>query len=64
MRRNVTRIRITSINIGDKAKEQFMDKTLLLRHARNVGDEENVNNTVLGRLRNYPSLITFETVEQ
>ncbi len=37
MRRNVTRIRITSINIGDKAKEQFMDKTLLLRHARNVG---------------------------
>ena len=64
MRRNVTRIRITSLNIGDKVKEQFMDKNLLLRHARNVGDEENVNNVVLGRLRNYPSVVTFETIEQ
>ena len=43
-------------------KELIMNKLLMLRHARNVGDEENVNHTVLGALRRHGNYIQFEIV--
>jgi hypothetical protein len=64
MKRNVTRIRLTEVKVGGRAKEACFRNCLWLRHARNVGDEENVNNTVLGHLRRYPNFVTFEIVEQ
>ena len=62
-KRNVTRIRITSLADMGRNKELIMDTLLMLRHARNVGDEENVNNTVLGALRRHPEYIEFEIVD-
>ena len=62
-KKNVTRIRITSLKDMGKNKDLFMDKCLKLRHARNVGDEENVNMTVLGALRRYKDCITFDIVQ-
>jgi len=50
-----TKIKITEINEniigwhGDMLNRYF-NETLMLRHARNVGDEETVNNYVLGQL--------------
>lgn len=52
MARNKTRIRLTGVYTSwqGKMRERYMNEVLLLRTARNVGDEETVNNTVLGRL--------------
>lgn len=65
-RRNVTRIRITGIFTSwqGKMRDRYMSETLLLRTARNVGDEENVNNYVLGLLKRQMETkeITFEKV--
>ena len=65
-RRNVTRVRITGIHTSwqGRMRDRFMDETLLLRTARKVGDEENVNNYVLGVLKRYQDLgeISFERV--
>lgn len=61
-----TRIRITGIftDWQGKMRDRYMDETLLLRKARKVGDEENVNNYVLGILKRHQELgqITFEKV--
>ena len=62
-RNNVRRIRITALADMGRNKELIMDRVLMLRHARNVGDEENVNNTVLGALRRNSNMIEFEFVE-
>jgi len=62
VKKNVTRIRITGLADMGRNKELIMDKLLMLRHARNVGDEENVNNTVLGALRRYGNYIQFEII--
>lgn len=64
-KRNVTRIRITGLSgpCDGRHKDLFMGQNLLLRYARNIGDEENVNNTVLGRLRQYSNFIQFEIIE-
>lgn len=62
-RNNVRRIRITALANMGRNKELIMDKVLMLRHARNVGDEENVNNTVLSALKRNSSMIKFEFVE-
>lgn len=62
VKKNVTRIRITGLADMGRNKELIMDKLLMLRHARNVGDEENVNHTVLGALRRYGNYIQFEIV--
>lgn len=63
-----TRIKITAIRTGWKGKmlERYMNETLLLRHARNVGDEENVNNYVLGQLNKHQAFreIEFEKVKE
>ena len=50
-----TRIRITSINTSwqGQMRDRYMNETLLLRKARKVGDEENVNNYVLGQLNRH-----------
>jgi len=53
MKKNVTRIRITFIKDHGKGHELFCDKTLMLRTAREVGDEENVNNYVLCQLKRH-----------
>lgn len=62
VKKNVTRIRITGLADMGRNKELIMDKLLMLRHARNVGDEENVNHTVLGALRRYGNYIQFEII--
>ena len=62
-KRNVTRIKITWLADMGRSKELFMDTVLMLRHARNVGDEENVNNTVLAALKRHPDRIKFEIID-
>ena len=66
--KKVTRIRITGIYTDwqGQMRERYMNETLLLRTARNVGDEENVNNYVLGLLKRHQDFgeITFEKVNQ
>lgn len=66
---NKTRIRLTKIN-NDKLGwnslyiNHYLSKTLLLRYARAVGDEEVVNNFVLGQLNRAKEngLIDFEKI--
>lgn len=50
-----TRIRLTEVNTTWKGGylEMYMKSTLGLRTARKVGDEENVNNYVLGQLNRH-----------
>lgn len=48
--RNKTKIKIIHIKNYGRCHEQFCDVVLGLRYARNVGDEEVVNNRVLGML--------------
>lgn len=62
-KRNVTRIKITWLADMGRNKELFMDTVLMLRHARNVGDEESVNNTVLAALKRHPGRIKFEIID-
>ncbi len=68
MKRNVTRIRITGIftDWQGRMRDRYMDETLLLRSARKVGDEENVNNYVLGILNRAQESgqISFEKVNK
>lgn len=47
--RNKVRIRITKMEYGHNC-ENFCNTVLMLRKARNVGDEETVNHYVLSRL--------------
>lgn len=65
---NRTKIRITVIKTHwqGKMRDRFMNETLFLRTARNVGDEETVNNFVLGQLRKHQQSgeITFEELEK
>lgn len=67
-KRNVTRIRLTGIftDWQGKMRERYMDETMLLRTARKVGDEENVNNYVLGILKRHQDMgqISFENVNK
>lgn len=59
-----TKIRITGIFTSWKGqmRERYMNETLFLRKARKVGDEETVNNFVLGQLRRHQEYgeITFD----
>lgn len=48
--RNKTRIKITHIKNYGRFHNQFCDLVLGLRSARNVGDEEVVNNNVISML--------------
>ena len=53
-----TKIKLIEINpkkIGWEGPmlDRWFNEILLLRHARNVGDEEVVNNYVLGQLNKY-----------
>lgn len=68
MKRNVTEILITGINVSWQGKmlDLYMDQTCLLRYARKVGDTERVNNFVLGRLNEQQALgcLTFEKVKK
>lgn len=61
-----TRIRITGIHTDWKGqmRDRYMNETLFLRTARNIGDEENVNNFVLGQLNRAKEMgqIEFEKV--
>ena len=65
---NKTKIRITSLKTSwqGRMRERFMNETLFLRTARNVGDEEVVNNFVLGQLRKHQQYgeITFDEIEK
>lgn len=63
-KKNVKRIRITALKDMGRNKELFMNKNLMLRHARNVGDEESVNHYVLGVLKRWsPDYIQFEILD-
>ena len=48
---NKTKIRITHILDHGRCHDMYCDKILMLRHARRAGDEEVVNNYVLGILK-------------
>lgn len=66
MARNKTRIRLTAINTywTGGYRELYMKRVLMLRTARNVGDEETVNNYVLGQLNKHQETgeISFEKI--
>lgn len=51
VRINKRMIEITAIKIYGRNHELYCNKVLGLRTARNAGDKEIVNNTVLGKLR-------------
>lgn len=51
MARNKTKIKIVEIENHGRFHDMWCDRTLWLRKARQVGDEEVVNNTVLGKLK-------------
>lgn len=51
MARNKTKIRIVEIENHGRCHDMWCDRILWLRKARQVGDEEVVNNTVLGKLK-------------
>ena len=60
---NKKKIRITKIENHGKNHDWFCDKVLMLRKARQVGDVEVVNHTVLSVLcRNY-SVVEFEIIK-
>lgn len=46
-----------------RAHDLYCDKVLWLRKARRVGDKENVNNTVLGKLNEARKCGTFDFVK-
>lgn len=52
MKTNKTTIQLTKIN-NPYPLEIFMDKFLMLRKARKIGDIEIINNTQLGRLNQW-----------
>lgn len=62
--KNKRRIRITSITDKGRNHERFCNDVLMLRFARRAGDEEVVNNTVLGALKRHESIVKFEIVEE
>lgn len=63
-----TKIRITGIftHWQGKMRERFMNETLFLRTARKEGDEEVVNNFVLGQLRKHQQSgeISFDELQK
>ncbi len=66
---NKTKIKLTSINktlldYPESYLEHYFKNTLLLRYIRKVGDEEVVNNYVLGQLNRAKEnrLIDFEKI--
>lgn len=60
--KNKTRIKIVGRHtLGNMPLSKVLEKLCLLRTARKIGDEEVVNNTQLGRLRD--NNITFEIVQ-
>lgn len=60
---NKKTIRITRIANHGKNHDWFCDKVLMLRKARQVGDVEVVNHTVLGILYRNHSEVEFEIVK-
>ncbi len=58
-----TRIKIIKIQDHGKTHELWCDSFLMLRHARHKGDEEVVNNFVLGTLRRYAQMGAIEFTE-
>ena len=60
-KRNVTKVKITSIPDGMPAKI-ILQKFCLMRNAEKVGDIESVNNTQLGRLRDQN--VSFEIINE
>lgn len=60
--KNLTKIQITAIN-SDIPNEIFMDKFLLLRTARKIGDVEIINNTQLGRLNDAKKQGTIDFIK-
>jgi len=61
MAKNATKIKITGHTLtNDRSLSIFCEKILWLRTARKVGDTENVNNTVLGRLNDNSLMVQFE----
>lgn len=63
MKKNVTTIKITFIKDHGRNHNWFCDNILMLRTARNVGDTENINNTVLSNLRRWTSNVSFEIIK-
>ena len=63
MKTNKRKIRIIWTEDHGRCHDMFCDKVLMLRTARRAGDEEVINNTVLGRLSKYPNSINYELIE-
>lgn len=63
MKQNKTKIRITYIEDHGRNHDFWCDRCLMLRTARRVGDEEIVNNTVLGNLKRWNRVVGIEIVK-
>ena len=60
---NKRKIRITRIDDKGKNHKLFCEHVLMLRTAKQVGDEEVINNTVLGNLLRWFRVVEFEVVK-
>lgn len=60
---NKRRIRITKIDDKGKNHNFFCENVLMLRTAKQVGDEEVINNTVLGNLLRWSRVVEFEVLK-
>lgn len=63
MKSNKTQIEITMIQNHGRVHELWCKTVLMLRHARNVGDKETVNNYVLSKLRENKEFGEIDFVE-
>lgn len=63
MKTNKTQIELTAIENHGRVHELYCKTILMLRHARNVGDIEVVNNYVLGKLREHKSFGEMDFIE-
>ena len=61
---NKTKIKITYIKNHGRCHDLYCDTILGLRYARQVGDVEVVNNTVLGRLKRNDMDIKFDVLKK
>lgn len=64
MAKNIQTIKIISSPLDAKTLAVYCERLFGLRTARAIGDTENVNHTVLGKLQNNSAHINFEILKQ
>ena len=61
--KNKKRIKIIEIKHHGRHHDQFCNDVLMLRTARNIGDEEIVNHYVISILNRFPSDVKYKIID-